>query len=277
VLTERLVPCGEVALNLATGPANGPPLILLHGVSRRWQDFLTFLPPLACRWQIHALDHRGHGRSDRGSRYRVTDYANDVVGFVRQQAAMPVVLYGHSLGALVAAAVAAEMPRAVRAVILEDPPGPSLLRDLRSTPFDPLFRGLRSFAGDRRTIREIADDLARLPIGERRLAELRDATSLRFSARCLQDLDAAVLSPLIEGRWLEGYDVAAVFRAIRCPVLLMRADPAVGGMLSREEADDLTASVADCTSVDLPGVGHLLHWLATDTVLRYTVGFLESL
>ena len=39
----------------------------------------------------------------------------------------------------------------------------------------------------------------------------------------------------------------------------------------------LTAPLKDHTWIDLAGVGHLLHWLATETVLRYTVGFLESL
>src|SRR5262249_28924121 len=36
-------------------PAGAPPLVLLHGVARRWQDFTPLLPALACRWQVHAL------------------------------------------------------------------------------------------------------------------------------------------------------------------------------------------------------------------------------
>ena len=106
---------------------------------------------------------------------------------------------------------------------------------------------------------------------------LRDPTSLRFTARCLRDLDPEVLTSLLESRWLDGYDVPVIFGAIRCPVLLLRADDGCGGMLPATEANRLTAHLDDCMRIDLPGVGHLLHWLATETVVRLTVGFLESL
>src|SRR5688572_4782194 len=110
---------GPVRLHVAAGPRHGPPLLMLHGVLRAWTDF-------APRWQLFALDHRGHGESARAERYLVVDYAADAVALVRDR--LPgVVLYGHSLGALAAVAVAAELPDLVRAVILEDPPAPSFL------------------------------------------------------------------------------------------------------------------------------------------------------
>jgi pimeloyl-ACP methyl ester carboxylesterase len=282
VFTEEVIPCGEIALNCATGPAAGPPLLLLHGVTRRWQDFVSFLPALTLRWQVHGLDFRGHGLSGRAEgRYHVIDYARDVSAFLRFRRHAPVVIYGHSLGALVAVAVAAQSPECVRALVLEDPPAPSLLGDIRATPFHSMFRGMRSLAGRGHSVAEIARALAELRVstasGDVKLAELRDPTSLRFSAHCLREMDPEVLTPLLDGRWLDGYDTDAVFESITCPVLLLRADPDRGGMLHRGEAEGLARSMTDCTLMDLPGVGHLLHWMATETVLRLTVGFLESL
>jgi pimeloyl-ACP methyl ester carboxylesterase len=110
-----------------------------------------------------------------------------------------------------------------------------------------------------------------------RLADVRDGTALRFTARCLRDLDPEVLAPLLEGRWLDGYDLDTFATGAACPTLLLRGDDATGGMLNAADADRLAGRLAECTRIDVPGAGHLLHWLATDTVLRLTLGYLESL
>src|SRR5438045_742737 len=104
--SEQQFPGPDTSLNTATGPASGPPLVFLHGVTRRWQDFLTLVPALTGRWQVHGLDFRGHGGSGRvPNKYRIIDYVQDAVSVLRTRVAEPAVLYGHSLGALVAAAV----------------------------------------------------------------------------------------------------------------------------------------------------------------------------
>jgi pimeloyl-ACP methyl ester carboxylesterase len=272
----------EVSLQVATGPASGPPLLLLHGVARRWQDFLTLASVLAGRWQIHGLDFRGHGSSGRAAgKYRVVDYVADAVSLLHARITEPVVIYGHSLGALVAAAVAAELPERVRAVVLEDPPAPALIQDLRQTPFFNLFAGLHELAGSQSPVAEVARQLAdvRLPGSDGRsvrLGKIRDATALRFGARCLQDLDRDVLVPLLDGHWLTGYDWDRLLRGVRCPALLLRADEVCGGMLSAADAKGMTERLADCTRIDLPGCGHLIHWEQPEKTLQYVVGFLES-
>ncbi len=282
MLVEKTVTGGQFLVRAGVSETSAPSLILLHGVTRRWQDFLTFLPALTPRWQIFAPDFFGHGGSNRRpGRYRVIDYAEDFAAFLGTRPAEPVVIYGHSLGALVAVAVAARLPGVVRALVLEDPPAPALFENLRASSFHALFEGMRPLAGDRRPVVEIARSLAdvRVPVngGEARLGDLRDATSLRFSARCLADLDPEVLTTLLEERWMEGYDVEPILSAVTCPVLLLRADDQCGGMLPRRTAEEMAARMKDCTLIDLPGTGHLLHWMATETVIRLTVGFLESL
>jgi pimeloyl-ACP methyl ester carboxylesterase len=279
---EQSFPGPEGTLNAASGHAAGPPLLFLHGVTRRWQDFLTLLPALAGRWHIHALDFRGHGSSARAAnRYRVVDYVADAVSLLHNRITEPAVIYGHSLGALVAAAVAAEQPERVRAVVLEDPPAPALIENIRQTPFFNLFAGLHELAGSTQPVSEIARQLAdvRLPGADGhsvRLGKLRDATALRFGARCLRDLDVDVLRPLLDGSWLTGYDWDRLLRGVRCPALLLRADEMCGGMLAVADADAMTERLADVTRVDLPACGHLIHWEQPEKTLRYVVGFLES-
>jgi pimeloyl-ACP methyl ester carboxylesterase len=71
------------------------------------------------------LDLRGHGSSGKpASGYRVRDYADDVLAFVRQEGLARFTLAGHSLGALVALLVAAELPERIESLLLEDPPLP---------------------------------------------------------------------------------------------------------------------------------------------------------
>jgi pimeloyl-ACP methyl ester carboxylesterase len=128
----------------------------------------------------------------------------------------------------------------------------------------------------------VARDLAELrlpgPDGTTvRLGNLRDASALRFMARCLRDLDPAVLTPPLENRWLDGFDPPALAAAVRCPVLLVVADPARGGMLPPADADPLAAALPDGCRVDLPGVGHLVHWQDPAATTRVVLSFLVSL
>src|SRR3954471_8978915 len=123
MLQEQTFDTGTVSINYVADQASGPPLVLLHGVTSRWQGWLSVMPDLALRWRLFALDLRGHGRSGRADgRYRLTDYAGDVTAFLQRRAGEPAVVVGHSLGAMIAIAVAAEAPDFVRAVVLEDPP-----------------------------------------------------------------------------------------------------------------------------------------------------------
>ncbi len=287
MLVESKLHGGDEPLNFASGPASGPPLLLLHGVTRRWQDFVTLIPALSLRWRVHSLDFRGHGKSGRTpGKYLVKDYVRDAVAFLRHHLKEPAVVYGHSLGAMVAAAAAAEAPQLVRAVVMEDPPFDTLGPRIRETPFHAFFSGVRAAlaAGERgeTAVEALARRLAEVRVPGMtgaesvRLGDVRDPTSLRFSARCLADMDPEVLLPLVEGRWLEGYDRDALLRRIQCPALLVQADVAAGGMLPDADAASAAALLAQGSLVKLPQVGHLIHWLAPEATARLACGFLES-
>ena len=283
MFTERFQDTGELRLRVATGPQNGPPILFLHGVSRIGRDFVPLFPAIADEWQIHTLDHRGHGGSDRASRtaYYIADYAHDAAAVVRS-IEKPVVLYGHSLGAVTAAAIAAAEPDRVRAVVLEDPPSAAFMGRLDRTPYYSQFAAVQKLAGIDRPILDIARDLAAVILMRSgnewvRLGDVRDASALRFSAKCLPRLDPAVFNPVLDGTWFRDYDEEAIWKAIQCPVLLLRGEEARGGMLPAADADRMSTTIADCTRVDVPGVGHLIHWLATETCVRLMLGFLESL
>ncbi len=283
MLTDTRCDAGGLALNLAVGPVTGPPLLLMHGITRRWQDYAALVPGLAQRWHVLGLDFRGHGLSARAPSYLVVDYVRDVVAVIRQQTRERVVLFGHSLGALVAAGVAAELPDQVRAIVLEDPPFESVGAGIKKTLFHAMFVAIAELTGPDRSVVEIAAGLSEIGISlpgmtvRLRLGDLRDAAGIRFMASCLRLVDPAVLTPLIAGQLLDGYDSQKVLRGIQCPTLLLQGEAALGGMLDDDAAARTIPHVADCTHVRVAGAGHLIHSMQHETTLRLVTDFLESL
>jgi pimeloyl-ACP methyl ester carboxylesterase len=293
MLHERTYDCDGHSLNVAVGPESGPPLVVFHGVLRGWRDFMPLLPSLALRWQIFAPDQRGHGRSPHAAaRYRVVDYVRDAVVLLLDHVPEPAVLYGHSLGAMVALAATCQQPDRVRALILEDPPFETMGKRLAGTPLHEYFAALRdatqkSHESKKRDdepldVDALAAALANIPVaapggGTTRLGNVRDAASLRFSASCLTRLDPDVFEPIVKGRWLIGYDELAPLDRVTCPTLLLQADEAAGGMLVDADAERLASTLPRCLHVKMAGVGHLIHWTKTEDTLRLVVAFLESL
>jgi pimeloyl-ACP methyl ester carboxylesterase len=122
MLTEKTFATGNMTLHYVEGPAGGRPLLMLHGITLRWQNFLSVLPLFSCRYHTYALDLRGHGHSSRATgAYRIEEYAEDVIQFLRAQVTAPAVLLGFSLGAEIAIQVAATAPELTRAIVLEEP------------------------------------------------------------------------------------------------------------------------------------------------------------
>jgi pimeloyl-ACP methyl ester carboxylesterase len=271
-------------LNVADDGRSGTPVVLLHGVTRRWQDWLGVLPQLVRTWRPIAIDLRGHGRSDRaGGAYRIVDYVPDLLDFLRRGLDEPAIVIGHSLGGNLAAAVAAEAPDRVRALVLEDPPLVLAGPRLAETPFLETFHVFARHAGSARPVAEIAQSLAdarmNFPGSQTsiRLGDIRDAVSLRFSASCLKRLDPAVLHVPIAGKWLDGSNTNESLGRIECPTLLIQADTTVGGILPDREAGEAARLIRDCLHVKLTGIGHNIHPSATEAMIRLVVPFLASL
>ena len=284
MFSERTVSVGDASIHLADGPDGGEPLLFLHGVGRCWQDFVSLAGALASRWHVHAIDFRGHGRSARTpGKYLLVDYARDAVAVVTQTIERPTMLYGHSLGAMAAVAVAAERPELVRGVVLEDPPFDTMSQGIEKTPFFVLFKALRSLSSSPLSVTELARALADVQINPPdrpqpvRLGQARDAASLRFMAACLKRVDPELWAPILDGRWLQGYDTPELLRKIRCPTLLLQGNVAEGGALGEAAAAEVERLIPDCTRIQITRAGHLIHNLQHETTLRLVAPFLESI
>ena len=111
---------------LVEGPAGGPPVVLVHGLSGRAEDWLDLAPHLVkagCR--LYLPDLPGYGRSARPAdfSYSVHDEAALVAGFLDALGLRQVDLGGWSMGGAIAQHVAFRHPERVRRLMLFDAAG----------------------------------------------------------------------------------------------------------------------------------------------------------
>ena len=131
----------------------GEPVVLLHGYGRSLEDWGGLADSLASTHRVIALDVRGFGRSTKSAdpeRYTAAVMAEDVVKLLDHLRLPRAHLVGHSMGAVLAANVAARHPsRVATAALVAGPFFPdSVTTERFNVPFiEALERGegLREF------------------------------------------------------------------------------------------------------------------------------------
>jgi lipase len=110
-----------VELAFGYWPGYGMPIVALHGLTASYLNFIGMAECLAGRRAVLALDLRGRGNSDKpDASYGMAQHARDVAAAMRAMGIGPSVIVGHSMGAFVAAALAAQEPALVAGVVLID-------------------------------------------------------------------------------------------------------------------------------------------------------------
>jgi len=107
-----------------SGPADAPPLVLLHALGERASDWDVVTGPLSAHRRVYAVDLRGHGDSEWPGEYSLELMRDDVLALLDSAGLDTVDLVGHSLGGAVAYLVASTQPHRVRRLVLEDVPVP---------------------------------------------------------------------------------------------------------------------------------------------------------
>ena len=105
------------------GPADGPPLVLLHGFacSLRWWD--DVVPALAREHRVIRFDLLGHGGSEKPKDgYGMESQARLVAAALDRLDVRRAAVVGHSMGGSVATALAEQRPRRVQSLVIIDSP-----------------------------------------------------------------------------------------------------------------------------------------------------------
>ncbi len=121
---RRVIDVGELELVVDEAGVGGRPLLLVHGYTGGRNDFEPVLGRLAAAgWHAVAPDLRGHGESDDldlEESYSLEIFAEDVLALADRLGWDEFVLWGHSMGGMVAQVVTLAAPARVRGLVLMD-------------------------------------------------------------------------------------------------------------------------------------------------------------
>jgi pimeloyl-ACP methyl ester carboxylesterase len=291
MLEEKRFRVGEAMLNYAEGPESGPPMVLTHGLTDRWQYYLPIMPFLTMRWHVYALDFRGHGRSSRTPPYRYRDHIDDTISFIEGCVREPVVLFGSSMGGMVSLMVAARRPDLIRAVIFGDSSVKTDRTRAVMRDFHSYWAGWRKLASFNGSFSDLVKLVSEMPVsvpgqGKNTYGEGLDSIALMNKANYLRCLDPEVLTDWATGaeddeafrRVIDGYDHERLVD-IKCPVLLIQGNPKYGGIFTDEAVAYAKANIRDNQHVYIPEYDHNLGLYSWDTgrLLQAINAFLESL
>jgi pimeloyl-ACP methyl ester carboxylesterase len=269
MLVEKSFDTTKVVLNYAEGPINGPPLVLLHDITCRWQNFNSIINQFINRWHIYSLDFRGHGKSGRTpNKYGLRYHYNDTVKFITQIVREPSVVLGHSLGGRIALLLAANNPYITKAIILGDV---SLNFRSEVERLRTFFLGLSEILEKNRTEKEIHDAYrSYIDEPETLLLLVKNFTMLD------PELPASITDNLVDPddpeSYVYGYKPDELMTDVRCPILLLQAE---NGSMSNEDVAKALAVLKDGYHVKLIGLNHLLHLQDSAPIIKAVNAFLE--
>ena len=248
--TSRRVDIGGVSLHYLDWGGDGPPLVMLHGLTGHAHTWDHTAAALSDRYRVLALDQRGHGDSEWAPPYGGGQMAEDLLAFLDALQLGEVTLMGLSMGGLVAFIFAASHPERVRDLIVLDI-GPEI-----------------AAAG----ARQVAAGLAANHVfssEDEAVAQAR-AVNPRPTYEALRHRVRHNLRSLPDGTLTFKYDDAlrergaifdrstaelwAAWEAVSCPILLVRGDES--DILAVETAQRMLASNPRASLAGVPDCGH---------------------
>lgn len=283
MLTTKSFQNGTVALNYVEGPNSGPPLLLLHGITQRWQEFIQVIPALTSTYHVYALDFRGHGKSGRAvGSYNGENYSHDVLEFMDRIIGQPAIVFGHSLGGMVSLYLCAHYPGRFRAQILGDCIvfGSSMSGTVLPSMFQQVYNLIADGKSYEQLRLEVPEMCLESPLFGKapfRMFPGCDEAYLSAWARSLSLLDPDVLRMTLDGRTLGGWNPDELIARIACPTLLIQADPKMGGLMTDDDVCRIKRANPDVQHVRVNGVGHSLHMFDPAPILRSLMNFLVTL
>ena len=122
-LTSRRIDVGDIALHVVSaGPADGPPVVLLHGFPEFWYSWRHQLAALAgAGFHVLAPDLRGYNRSDKPgdpALYGQRHYVGDVLALLDTLGYEDAYIAGHDVGGGVAWRLVLLHPDRVRQAVI---------------------------------------------------------------------------------------------------------------------------------------------------------------
>ncbi len=241
---EKKFSASSIDVNYAEGPDNGPPMVLIHGLGGQWANWESIIGAFSKRWHIYAIELRGHGDSGRVTgKYGFDDYPMEVVEFLQNVISRPAYVVGHSLGGVTAAGVCARAPELIAAAVLEDPP--LYIREwFDESNFAPMFQSILDIRNKNLDEQETATEL-------RKIDQASSDQAILMRAKAVMKADPGIWAAALDGRISESWKPDDILVEAKSPVLLIQANPDLGGALRDAEAT---------RAIDLLEQGRYVRW-----------------
>jgi pimeloyl-ACP methyl ester carboxylesterase len=269
--TGRFVEVDGVRLHYVER-GEGPPLVLLHGLTTMGLDFLLsdLVEMAAGKYRVIVFDRPGYGHSERprdGTRWDPQAQARLLHGALRQLGADRAIVLGHSWASLVAVSMALQHPRSVRGLVLESGycyPGLRADMALLAAPAIPwlgdflrhTFAPLLLRASWPLFLRRM---FAPAPVPARflRFPAWMTARPSQLRASAAESADAPAAAATLSRR----------YREIRVPVVVIAGD---GDALldPAQHSKRLHGDVRPSELRVVPAMGHMLHHLVPERVME---------
>lgn len=247
------------------GDPDGPPVVLLHGLSDSHRSFDLMRPHLPKAWRVFAVTVRGHGGSDKPEDgYSMPMLAADIAAFLDALDLDRAVLVGHSMSTALVLQTAAAYPERVAGFALIG-----------------AFGDFRENSG----IEELKAAVAEFDdgCGETFAREFQESTLANPIPADFLDL-AIAESQRMPGRAWKGvvqgfleFDPCAAAARCRAPAIIIWGDK--DAYCPREDQLKLRDLLCSARLFTMAGVGHAVHWerpADTAALLRAFVAEIED-
>lgn len=242
---------------------DGTPLVLVHGGSGRRQWFDPMTPLLERDARMLRVDLPGHGDSaPTPGHYRLEESAAALHRVLDHAGWERCVVFGHSHGAHVAAVLAADHPDRVAGLVIGDAPFDRERMRAHHRATAPMNRAWRALTGAARPQAHTLAGFLALEIagpGSPSIEDVfgREHPYVREMVASLRHHDGDFLDAVLD-RFDDTYHRLddALLRAVTCPVVLLAADPAAGGLVGDADIAYVTDRAAGARVHGLSGVGH---------------------
>jgi len=248
-----------VQINLAIWEGSAGPILCVHGITANCRCWDVLAASLTPDYRVMAMDLRGRGQSQKpATGYSLDHHLRDINCLLDDLQLERAVIMGHSLGAFIGLAFAAQYPQRTERLILVDGGG-----DLSTEQFDKVFDG----------IKPALDRLGQIfPSADAYLDKMKQAPYLHpwtpaIETYCRYEIEAADggvrtnIDPAHireESANIRKVNCASFYPGLQCEVLILRAP---NGLLSQ---DDLLLP-EDVIKKMTTGIQHVKRFDVADT------------
>lgn len=257
---------------LEWGREDAQPVLLLHGGNQSAHSWDLASLHLSADYRVIALDQRGHGDSEwnRGAHYAISDMMPDAREFVAALGLSRPVVVGHSMGGVVALALACAHPQQVRAAVVVDI-GPEV--------GERGARMIREFVGRNIEFDDMEEFLDRVERYDRYRTRAHIERTLKYNL--IKRADGRYMTKADRRRYvvssgdgeaeararLPGVPGLADVGKLEMPVLVIRGGDS--NVLEQEAAERFVAALPDGELKVVPDCGH-------NVASQNTAGFLAA-